>query len=126
MPTRRAGARRGVVNTGSSACATGWLFAGEAVRGTQVGLRQRAGVEFALVGSVEAMEFGLHEFHVGLFGDHAVVVRVHEEEELSDVLFAEGELVLRFGDGGFLCGGGAKNGDGEEKDENGNDEFSPG
>jgi hypothetical protein len=76
------------------------------------------------MGWIEAVKFRFHIFHVGLFGDHAVVVGVHEEKELFDVLLAEGETVLRFGDGRFLSGGGSENGDGEEQDGNREDEFA--
>jgi len=114
------------VGSGCEFVVAGWLFAGEAVGGAEVGLGQGAGVKFALVGRVETVEFGFHIFHVGLLGDHAVAVGVHEEEEFFDVLFAESEAVLGFGDGRFLSGGGAKNGDDDEKDESGKDEFSLG
>lgn len=69
------------------------------------------------------MKFSFHEFHVGLLGYHAVFVGVHEEEELPDVLLADGEAVLGLGDGGFLGRGGAENGDGNEEDQSGSDEF---
>ncbi len=74
------------------------------------------GVELALVGFVQALEFGFHELHVVLLGDHAIFVGVHEEEELFDVFLAESEAVLGLGDGCFLSGGSAEKSDGGKKD----------
>jgi len=74
---------------------------------------------------IKALEFGFHEGHIGLLGDHAVLVGVHEEEELLDVFFAEGEAVLGLGDGGFLRGGGAQEGDSGEQGGEDYDEPEP-
>ena len=74
------------------------------------------------MGFVEALEFGFHEFHVVLLGDHAVFIGVHEEKELLDVIFAEGEAILGLGDGIFLRSGGAEEGDGGEEDDGADDE----
>lgn len=76
------------------------------------------------VGFVEALEFGLHVAHVGLPGDHAVFVCVHEKEELLDVIFAESEGILRLGSRSFLRGGGGE--ESESGESEGGDENEPG
>jgi hypothetical protein len=63
-------------------------------------------VKLAFLGGVQALELSFHELHELLLGDFALFVGVHEQEQVFDVILAEGELVLRLGDGVFLGGGG--------------------
>jgi hypothetical protein len=100
------------------------LFA-DVAGGGQVELVEQLGVQLALMGFVEALKFGFHVLHVSLLRDHAIFVGFHKQEELSDVFLAKGEAILRFGNGGFLGGGGPKKRDSAEQDGDGNDKPGP-
>lgn len=69
---------------------------------------QLPGVNLPLAGRIKPLEFGLHELHILLLGDHPVAVGFHDEQKLPDVLFAQSKPVLRPRDRGFLRGSGSK------------------
>src|SRR5271167_4658734 len=79
------------------------LLSGETAYG-EVRLRQGPDVQFTALVLIKSVELCFHKLHVLLPGNFAVLVGVHEKQQLFDVVLPESQSILGLWDRRLLCG----------------------
>src|ERR1700680_2834458 len=70
---------------------------------TQFRLRQFLDLQLPCLALIESFELRFHELHPLLLGDFAVLVGIHEEEQLLDLILCECQFILRLRNCCLLC-----------------------
>jgi hypothetical protein len=66
------------------------------MRDRRIGSLKVSRIEFPLFVPIESVKLSFHELHPCLFGNFAVLIRIHHEQQLDSLVVSEGNCILMF------------------------------